>query len=139
MEAGAFADRIIEELSLPFDLLGHQVVIGVSVGIALTPDDGVDADVLLKCADLALYRAKTDGRNCCRYFKPEMDAALQVRRTLESDLRSAFAVDEFEVYQPLVNTASGRVSAFETLLRWRCADRPAIGPNGFVPISESMG
>jgi diguanylate cyclase (GGDEF)-like protein len=140
MEAGAFADRIIEELSLPFDLLGHQVVIGVSIGIALTPDDGLDADVLLKCADLALYRAKTDGRNCCRYFKPEMDAVLQARRALESDLRRAFALDEFEVfYQPLINTASGKVSAFEALLRWRCADRPAIGPNEFIPVAEEMG
>jgi EAL domain-containing protein (putative c-di-GMP-specific phosphodiesterase class I) len=69
-----------------------------------------------------------------------MDAVLQARRALESDLRSAFALDEFEVfYQPLINTASGRVSAFEALLRWPCADRPTIGPNEFIPVAEEMG
>jgi len=94
-EAGVLAERLIGELCLPFDLLGHQIVIGCSIGIAFTPVDSTDADTLLKCADLALYRAKADGRNCFRFFEPAMDAALQKRQALESELRQAFLNKEF--------------------------------------------
>ncbi|HET6607854.1 MAG TPA: EAL domain-containing protein [Rhodopila sp.] len=139
-EAGSLAERLIRELSLPFDLTGHQVVIGCSIGIAFTPHDAADTDTLLKCADLALYRAKADGRNCFRFFESTMDAALQRRRSLESDLRRALANEEFEVfYQPLIETQSGHVSAFEALLRWHRPDDVAIGPSEFIPVAEEMG
>ena len=98
------ADRLIETLAKPFDLDGHQVVIGTSIGIALAPSDGLDTDELMKNADMALYRAKADGRGVSRFFEPEMDAQMQARRTLEIDLRKALVEDEFELYyQPLVN------------------------------------
>ena len=136
----ALAERIIEELSLTFDLLGHQFAISCSIGVAVTPDDALDPDELLKSADLALYKAKADGRNCYRFFEPAMDEKLQRRRALEAQLRGALAKSEFRlVYQPLVNTRSGKVSAFEALLRWSPPDWPGISPAEFIPIAEEMG
>jgi predicted signal transduction protein with EAL and GGDEF domain len=139
-EAGALAERLITELCLPFDLLGHQIVIGCSIGIGFTPGDSTDADTLLKCADLALYRAKTDGRNCFRFFEPAMDAALQNRQALESAVRQAFLNKEFALYyQPLIDTKSDCVSVFEALLRWHRPDGSYVGPDQFIPVAEEMG
>jgi diguanylate cyclase (GGDEF)-like protein len=139
-DANVLADRLIEELGLPYDISGHQVVVGASIGIAIIPDDGLTPDMLLKNADLALYRAKGDGRGCYRHFKPEMDAMLRARRLLELDLRRAFALQEFELYyQPLVHIDSRQVCAFEALLRWSRIDRPPIGPGEFIPVAEEMG
>ena len=100
----------IQRLSAtPFDLDGHQVVVGASIGIAIAPTDAADADQLLKNADMALYRAKADGRGTYRFFEPEMDARMQARRALELDLRKAIANGEFELYyQPLVNLETER-------------------------------
>jgi diguanylate cyclase (GGDEF)-like protein len=101
--ATALATRLIAEIAKPFELDGHQVVIGASVGISIAPNDGSDPDTLLKNADLALYRVKNDGRDSCRFFEPDMDARMRARRTLEVDLRRALLLGEFEVYyQPLV-------------------------------------
>ena len=134
------ADRLIETLAKPFDLDGHQVVIGTSIGIALAPLDGLDTDQLIKNADMALYRAKADGRGVFRFFEPEMDAKMQARRTLEIDLRKALAEGEFELfYQPLVNLASNEVSGFEALLRWNHPTRGLVPPSEFIPIAEEMG
>jgi predicted signal transduction protein with EAL and GGDEF domain len=134
------ADRLIETLAKPFDLDGHQVVIGTSIGIALAPLDGLDTDQLIKNADMALYRAKADGRGVFRFFEPEMDAKMQARRTLEIDLRKALAEGEFELfYQPLVNLASNEVSGFEALLRWNHPTRGLVSPSEFIPIAEEMG
>lgn len=139
-EAGVLAERLITELCLPFDLLGHQVAIGCSIGIGFTPGDSTDADTLLKCADLALYRAKTDGRNCFRFFEPAMDAALQTRQALELALRQAFLNKEFALYyQPLIDTKSDCVSVFEALLRWHRPDGSYVGPDQFIPVAEDMG
>jgi diguanylate cyclase (GGDEF)-like protein len=139
-EAAPLAERLIAELSLPFDLMGHQAVIGSSIGIAFTPGDGSDAETLLKCADLALYKAKADGRNCFRFFEPAMDAALHQRQTLESDMRQAFACREFLVfYQPLIDTKSESVRGFEALLRWPRSDGTFVGPDQFIPVAEEMG
>ncbi len=100
----AVATRLFEVLEAPFDLEGHQVVIGVSIGIAIAPTDAMEADQLLKNADMAMYRAKTDGRGAYRFFEPEMDALMQARRALEVDLRQALVHGEFEVYyQPIVS------------------------------------
>jgi predicted signal transduction protein with EAL and GGDEF domain len=116
------------------------VVVGASVGIALAPSDGVDADQLMKSADMALYRAKSDGRGVFRYFESEMDAKMQVRRGLELDLRKALVEHEFELfYQPIVDLQANRVCGFEALLRWNHPSRGLIGPSEFIPIAEDMG
>lgn len=136
----ALAQRTIEALGAPFELDSHQIMIGTSVGVALAPGDASDADQLLKCADMALYRAKADGRGACRFFEPEMDARMQARRALETDLRQALARNEFEVYyQPLVDLAANRVSGFEALLRWHHPTRGMVSPAEFIPLCEEIG
>jgi len=139
-DVGLLSCRIIEVLSLPYELDGHQVTVGASVGIALIPTDGTDADTLLKNADIALYRAKSDGRGVYRFFAPEMDARLQERRRLELDLRHALTHHEFELYyQPLINLASEQICGFEALLRWHHPVRGLLEPGAFVPLTEEMG
>src|SRR5215213_2298037 len=96
--ATALAQRIVDVLGEKFDVAGHQLVIGASVGIAVSPNDGDERDQLMKNADLALYRAKQDGRNGFRFFEPEMDAKMRLRRGLEVDLRRALAQGEFELF-----------------------------------------
>jgi predicted signal transduction protein with EAL and GGDEF domain len=115
-------------------------VIGASVGIAIAPDDGNDADQLLKNADLALYQAKEDRRSGFHFFKTEMDVKVQARRILELDLRRAVAVGEFEVfYQPVVNLAEDRINGFEALLRWNHPTRGRVPPDEFIPLAEDTG
>jgi diguanylate cyclase (GGDEF)-like protein len=136
----ALAARIVESLSVPFDLGDHNVVIGASVGIAIAPDDGDNADQLLKNADMALYRAKEDGRGRFHFFEPEMDVKAQARRVLELDLRNAITSGEFEVfYQPIVNLAENRITGFEALLRWNHPTRGRVAPNDFIPLAEETG
>ena len=99
-----------------------------------------DADMLLKNADMALYRAKADGRGAWRFFEPEMDVKAQARRNLELDLRNALATDAFEVYyQPLLNLKTKRISTCEALLRWPHPERGMISPAEFIPVAEEMG
>jgi diguanylate cyclase (GGDEF)-like protein len=136
----SLAGRLIKAIGEPFDVLGHQVVIGASVGIAIAPDDGGNPDQLLKNADLALYRAKEDGRETYRFFEPEMDARMQARRALELDLRKALALCEFALhYQPLVTLASGKINGFEALLRWHHPQRGMVPPAEFIPLAEEIG
>jgi diguanylate cyclase (GGDEF)-like protein len=138
--AAALARRIVEELSTLYEIEGHSVVIGASVGIAVAPRDGKDADLLLKNADRALYRAKSDGRGQWRFFEPEMDVKAQARRNLELDLRQAVATGAFELhYQPLINLKTGRISTCEALLRWTHLERGPISPAEFIPIAEEVG
>ncbi|MBB4200579.1 diguanylate cyclase (GGDEF)-like protein/PAS domain S-box-containing protein [Rhodoblastus sphagnicola] len=138
--ATALAQRIIAAIERPFDLEGHQVCVGASVGIAVAPSDGLDPDALVKAADMALYRAKADGRGCLRFFEPEMDARMQLRRALESDLRRALAAQEFDVFfQPIVSVSSRRVSCLEALVRWRHPERGLIPPDAFIPLAEEIG
>ena len=139
-DATALAQRIIEAVSEPYDIDGHQVVIGTSVGIAVGPDDGVDPDQLIRNADLALYRAKGDGRGTYRFFEPEMDAQMQARRAMEYDLRKALAAGEFELhYQPVVNLESNEISGFEALIRWHHPEKGLISPGEFIPLAEEIG
>jgi len=139
-EVTTLSQRIVETLSAPYELDGHQVVIGASVGFALAPSDATEATELLKMADIALYRAKADGRDTFRSFEPGMDAKLQARRLLELDLRKAVTTGEFELhYQPLVNLASGKVTAFEALLRWTHPHRGTVSPDEFIPRAEETG
>ncbi|MCA1477456.1 MULTISPECIES: EAL domain-containing protein [Bradyrhizobium] len=138
--ARSLAGRLVEVISAPYQIDDHQIVIGVSIGISLSPQDGSHPDELLKNADLALYRAKADGRGTYRFFETGMDARAQARRLLEMDLRAALQRDEFEVYyQPIREVASGRVVAFEALLRWNHPQRGLIAPISFIPLAEETG
>jgi diguanylate cyclase (GGDEF)-like protein len=139
-DAEQTASRVIDVLGQPYEIQGHEVVVGASVGIAIAPGDGDAADVLLRNADMALYRAKGDGRGRFNFFEPEMDRRIQLRRTLELDLRKAFHNGEFELYyQPLINLDSGVVSGFEALLRWRHPERGMVSPAEFIPLAEEIG
>ena len=134
------ATRLIEAVGKPYDLDGHQVVVGASVGIALAPADAREPDQLLKNADMALYRAKAEGRGICRLFEPDMDLRMQARRTLELDLRNALVRGEFELcYQPVVSLQENRVSGFEALLRWNHPERGRVGPSDFIALAEETG
>jgi diguanylate cyclase (GGDEF)-like protein len=138
--SAALAKLLIETVGKPFDIEGHQVAVGVSIGIALAPTDGADADALLKHADMALDRAKADGRGLCRFFEPQMDAQVQARREMECELREAVAQGNFELhYQPILETASSEISCFEALVRWNHPRRGLISPADFIPLAEETG
>ena len=141
MQASAtLASLIVETVSAPFEIGDHTVVIGASVGIAIAPDDGSDPDQLLKNADMALYRAKGEGRARFHFFEMEMDVKAQSRRLLELDLRRAVGSGEFELfYQPIVNLAENRITGFEALLRWNHPTRGRVPPSEFIPIAEETG
>jgi diguanylate cyclase (GGDEF)-like protein/PAS domain S-box-containing protein len=139
-DATSLAQRIIHLLGEPFDIDGQQILIGVSIGIAVGPGDGLTPDKLLQNADLALYRAKGDGRGTFRFFEPVMDLQMQTRRILEQDLRKALPAGEFELYyQPVVNLASQTVSGFEALIRWNHPQRGLVSPGTFIPLAEEIG
>lgn len=139
-DAAALARRIVERLSERYRIDNHLVEIGASVGIALTSPEGVSADTLLKNADMALYRAKADGRGTFCFFRDEMAATVEARRILELDLRKALANEEFELfYQPLVNLKSGKITTCEALLRWNHPVRGTVSPVDIIPVAEDMG
>jgi diguanylate cyclase (GGDEF)-like protein len=139
-DAATIAERITRTMSTPFSIDGHQIVIGASVGIAMAPDDGETTDQLMKNADLALYRAKAEGRSTFHFFERGMDEAIQQRRVIEAGLRLALARNEFRlVYQPLVGLKEDRITCLEALLRWDHAERGTIAPNDFIPIAEETG
>jgi diguanylate cyclase (GGDEF)-like protein/PAS domain S-box-containing protein len=138
--ARALAERLIEALHAPLEVAGHQVLIGTSIGIAIVPTDGDDADEVMKNADLALYSAKADGRSRYRFFAPGMDALMQARRRLELDLRKAVTERELELfYQPLMNIKTGSITGFEALVRWHHPERGEIIPSDFIPLAEETG
>ncbi len=138
--ASALANRIIEVIGEPYYIDGQRIVIGTSVGVALAPGDGLDPDQLLKNADLALYRAKEDGRGTVRFFERGMDARLQARRLFETELRAALGNGELEVYyQPVFNLAANEISGFEALLRWNHPVRGMVSPVEFIPVAEDTG
>ena len=139
-EATSLAQRVIALISEPFDIDGHQAVIGASIGIAVGPGDGLSPDKLLRNADLALYRAKGDGRGTFRFFEPAMDLQMQTRRIMEQDLRKALPAGELELYyQPVVNLVSNEISGFEALIRWNHPERGMISPATFIPLAEEIG
>ena len=139
-DATSLASRLIEAIGAPYALGSHQVTVEVSIGIALAPGDGLEADQLLRNADTALYRAKADGRGLYRFFEPEMDARMQARRRLEVDLRKAIANSEFELfYQPLVAMQTECVTGFEALIRWHHPECGMVPPLDFIPVAEDTG
>jgi diguanylate cyclase (GGDEF)-like protein/PAS domain S-box-containing protein len=139
-DATALASRLIEVVGALYELAGDQVAVELSIGIALAPSDGLDPEQLLKNADMALYRAKSDGHGLCRFFEPEMDARMQARRRLEIDLRKAIANSEFELfYQPLVDMQTEHVTGFEALIRWHHPERGMVPPFQFISVAEETG
>jgi diguanylate cyclase (GGDEF)-like protein/PAS domain S-box-containing protein len=140
-EATVLAQQIIAWISEPYDIDdGQQAAVGTSIGIAVSPGDGNAPDKLLRNADLALYRAKGDGRGTFRFFEPAMDEQMQARRIMEQDLRKALPAGEFELYyQPVVNLESSEISGFEALLRWNHPERGQVPPATFIPLAEEIG
>ncbi|HEX2725465.1 MAG TPA: EAL domain-containing protein [Beijerinckiaceae bacterium] len=138
--ADALSGRLVAVMSEPFFIEGHQINISLSAGIAVSSGNDVDPEELLKNADLALYRAKADGRGTYRFFEPEMDALAQARRSMEVELRGALTRREFELhYQPLINLRTRKIAGFEALLRWSNATRGFISPGQFIPLAEELG
>jgi diguanylate cyclase (GGDEF)-like protein/PAS domain S-box-containing protein len=139
-EPANLADRINIHLSKPFDLNGATAQIGVSIGIAFAPNDGLDGDTLTRHADLALYRVKNDGRGGYHFFEPEMDAIARRRHRLEADMRKALETGGFDVhYQPLVDIQTGKVQSFEALARWSHPELGTLNPSEFIPLAEELG
>ncbi len=136
----ALAQAILDQLRRPLQVDGHQIATGVSIGIAVGPADGADADLLLKNADLALYRAKQDGRGVFRFFEPALDAAARKRRQLELDLREALQGGQFRLnFQPIFDLKKDRIGGFEALLRWEHPTRGNIPPIDFISVAEDTG
>lgn len=139
-EITALASRLVETIALPFEIAGNQIMIGASVGISIAPEDGNDPDQLLRNADMAMYRAKSNGRGTFCFFESGMDAQAQARRLLLTDLRTALAHQEFEVhYQPVLDLEANKVVSFEALVRWNHPIRGIIMPDDFVPLAEEAG
>jgi diguanylate cyclase (GGDEF)-like protein len=150
-EALAIATRLLELIGRPYAVNGHAVTLSVSIGVALAPQHGEDADALLRSANIALHRAEAEGKNrsCC--FEPWMREQASARQALETDLRAALAlnkldlrktmaVEQFEVhYQPQVSVAGQRLFGFEALVRWRHPVRGMVGPDQFIPLAEEIG
>jgi len=134
------ARRLIEQLSEPFDLGGYEARIGASIGIAVGPQHGSLAEVLIKNADIALYRAKADGRGDFCFFESGMDRQTEARRALEQELRQAVAERAFEVvFQPEFDLQTDRIDAIEALLRWPRPGQSAVSPAEFIPLAEETG
>ncbi len=138
--AAALVKKIQSTLGTSFDIDDHQIIVGTCIGIAIGPGDGSGCDQLLKSADLALNRAKSDGPGTSRFFEREMDQRMQARHTLERDLRVALHAGEFELYyQPQLNLERGEITGFEALLRWNHPARGLISPADFIPLAEETG
>ncbi len=139
-DATTLAERIIEVIRQPYDIDGHKVVVGASVGTAIGRYDAVTADILMCNADLALYHAKLERRGSFRLFTPEIDARVRAQRSLETDLRGALADGQFELnFQPLFGAKRRRVSGFEALMRWHHPQRGSCRPSEFIPAAERIG
>src|SRR5262249_35478192 len=139
-EVGCLAQRICTAIKEPYDLGGLQAVVDVSIGIACSPEDAVRSADLMKQADVALYRAKADGRGIHRFFEREMFSRIEAARTLEADLRRGLVQGQFELfYQPVVNIEDNAVVGLESLVRWRHPERGLIAPGEFIPVAEETG
>jgi diguanylate cyclase (GGDEF)-like protein len=139
-DAAVLSKRIRESIVKPYQIEGHTIVTDISIGISVAPFDAMEADPLLRNADMALYGAKADGRGTFRFFEPEMNTRMKARRELEMDLRKALVSKEFELfYQPLVSLQTNEINGFEALLRWNHPKRGLVGPANFIPVAEETG
>ena len=138
--AASLASRIIASIGQPFAINGAEITVGTSIGIALASDHEGDNDELLKMADLALYRAKSAGRNGYFFFDPQMSAIATARQEIENDLRRAIQQNEFELhYQPVIDAKTGKICSAEALIRWRHPTKGLIYPDSFISLAEETG
>jgi diguanylate cyclase (GGDEF)-like protein len=136
----SLAKRVLDAVCQTFEIHSHRINIGASFGVALAPLHGKTVDVLLKRADMALYKAKAHGRNCIEYFEENLDLMAQQRRSLELDMRAAVERREFTLaFQPIVAVPEREIAAFETLIRWHHPTRGYISPAEFIPVAEETG
>jgi diguanylate cyclase (GGDEF)-like protein/PAS domain S-box-containing protein len=139
-DAALLSRRLLEAICDPYLLDGHSVVIGATIGIAMAPSDGDDSEKLLKNADMALSRAKTESRGTFSFFEAGMDARAQSRRKIELELRDAIQNEALRPhYQPLIDLSTGRITCFEALVRWPHPERGMVSPGEFIPIAEETG
>jgi diguanylate cyclase (GGDEF)-like protein len=139
-EAVVTANRLLAAVAAPYDVDGHHLNIGTSIGIALAPEHGTDVDQLMKNADLALYKAKSEGRDAYRFFEDAMGTEARRRRSLQIDLRSALTNEEFELhYHPIVDIKTRDIASIEALVRWQHPRRGVIAPSDFIPLAEETG
>ena len=139
-QSGVLAERIVQVVGTPFEIESHRIEITASVGVAVAPDDGTSPDQLIKSADMALYRAKAEGRATHRFFEADMEAALQERRSMAAALREALAQGDFELYyQPIVMLTSLKPIGFEALIRWKHREHGVVPPARFIPLAEEIG
>lgn len=139
-DVGILASKIIELIGMPFCVEGNEIHVSVSVGIAVYEPGGQDAEAYLMHAELALYRAKADGRRTYRFFTDSMDVEVRARVTLNDELRRAIADEQFFlVYQPQVDIDSGRIVGVEALVRWRHPEQGVVYPDQFIPTAEKGG
>ena len=138
--ASDVAQALIDQLTLPFELEGGEVVVSGSIGITLYPDDAQSSEALLKHADQAMYLSKTRGRNQFSYFTPALEQAAQRRMHMIAQLRHALVLGQFQVhFQPIVDLASGRIHEAEALIRWNHPVMGAVSPVEFIPLAEETG
>jgi predicted signal transduction protein with EAL and GGDEF domain len=138
--AVVLANKLQSALCAPYSIAGHQIVIGISIGIALAPANGGSQIELLKNVDLALYHAKSQGRHGYRFYEPQMDRDARVQRELEVDLREALAADQLVLhYQCIIDVPSRRICGVETLVRWNHPKHGLLAPDRFIPLAEEVG
>ena len=138
--ASRLAERILEICAQSFNIEGNEVTIGASIGIAIAPENGTNPDSLLKMADMALYRAKSAGRNCYRFFHLDMGEAVNARHELEKELRFAIQNEQLELhYQPIIDAKTRKICGAEALIRWRHPTKGMIFPDQFIPLAEETG
>ena len=134
------ANKLLSAVAAPYDIDGHQLHIGTSIGVALAPEHGTSVDQLVKNADLALYRAKAEGRDAYRFFDDAMGTEARRRRAYQNDLRNALSNDEFELhYHPIVDIQTREIASVEALIRWRHPERGLIAPAEFIQVAEETG
>ena len=137
-DAGLIAEKIVQSVSEPHHIAGHELQLTVSVGVSLYPEDGQDAQSLIMHADAAMYHAKKSGRNRVGFYRPDMDAPVLERSSLESELRTAVDLEQFVLhYQPTINLETGAISGAEALMRWRHPLRGLVPPDQFIPAAEA--
>ena len=140
VNTAVLADRALQAINTPFSIEGNEIRIGTSIGIAVYGSDSPDAESLLSHADLALYRAKADGRGTYRFFTDAMDSEVRARVSLEAELRTAIGAKQFFlVYQPQVDINTGGIVGLEALVRWRHPTRGIVSPGQFIPVAEKSG
>jgi EAL domain-containing protein (putative c-di-GMP-specific phosphodiesterase class I) len=139
-DAATVAQKIVDELNLPFQLEGAELFVTASIGITVYPNDSEEQDALIRNADVAMYRAKERGRNNYQFYTPEMNRRTREMLNMEGELRRALERDEFVMhYQPKVSLATGQITGVEALLRWRHPERGLVPPGDFIPLLEETG